>query len=88
MNQSTYYQLNSGVTRTSSSTYYVGCALDDVAPSVRIVVFNEDSSIYVLNVLEYNVKNSNHYFYGVEGVNYSVYVGSGSTSGYALCEPQ
>ncbi len=87
LNQSTYYKLDSGVTPTESCTYCVGCALDDVSPAVKIVVTDLNTSEDVLNLLDYNVKNSNHYFDAVYPHSYSVFVSSESTTGWALCEP-
>ena len=86
LNSSTNYILNSGVTPTESVEYYVGCALDDVSPQVRIVVTDIDSAIDVVDTFDYNVKNVAHYFQATAGHNYSVFVGSYYTTGYALCE--
>ncbi len=87
LNSSTNYTLNSGVTPTTSGQYYVGCGLDDVASVVRIVVTNEKTGLDELNILDYDVKNSHHYFYARKDTNYAVYVSSVDVTGWALCEP-
>ncbi|MCL5029549.1 MAG: hypothetical protein M1480_11105 [Bacteroidetes bacterium] len=79
--------MDSGVTPNDNVSYYVGCALDEVAPDVRIIVTDLKTGTKVVDVLDYNVRYSNHYFDALNDRSYSVYIGSGSTVGWALCEP-
>lgn len=87
LNQSTNYTLDSGVTPVDNGRYYVGCSLNNAAPVVRIIVTDLKTGLDVLNLVEYNISYSNNFFNATNDRSYYVYVSSGSTSGYALCEP-
>ncbi|MCL5029547.1 MAG: hypothetical protein M1480_11095 [Bacteroidetes bacterium] len=87
LNQSTNYTLDSGVTPQVNVRYYVGCALDSVAVSVRIIVYDVTDNNEIIDVIDNDVKNSNHYFDGKQNHDYTVYISSGNVTGWALCEP-
>ncbi len=87
INQSNYFKFNGNITATQYLHYYVGCSLDTVTSSVRIIVTDLSDNSEVLNALDGNVSYSNHYFYALENHDYSIYVGTSSTPGWALCEP-
>ena len=86
IDQTNYYTMDNYITALGGE-YYIGCSLYEVSASVRILVVRDYDNLEILNVVDYNVQNSSHFFEAEDGVDYHVYVISSGTEGTAMCMP-
>lgn len=86
LDESTNYTMGNNITALGGP-YYIGCSLNEVSAAVRILVVDLSNNSEVLNVIDYNVQYSNHYFEAENDKDYHVYVISSGTTGYATCIP-